>query len=299
MRKICCLLVVCIVGYCASAQTIRLGIYQYADNPRIKNLQPLADHLGKKTGATTSVKSYPTVHALIKAMQQNEVDLAFISTFGYLLLEADKKKHPMRPIAALTVPNAKDNYKTAFVCRKEIGLEQFNQIRSHASKTRIAFVASGSTSGNLVPRLLLKTVGVKEPEKEFSSVVYAGTHRRAIELLLSDSADVAAMGSTEWDNLDSSLKSQLRMLYLSTEIPLGPVLVNRSVKPELQQEIIRELLAVHRSDHEALQALRSAWSEGKQATHFIEITQNYYLPYLKQFGSLTQTKTIIRKFVQQ
>jgi len=299
MRKFILVVILHLSAYLLSAQELRLAVYQYADNPRIKNLQPLADHLTKQLGIATSVKSYPTVHLLIKAMQQNEVDVAFISTFGYLLLEADKQHHNMQPVAALVAPHAKDNYKTAFVNRKESGAQKFNDLKQYASETRMVFVASGSTSGNLVPRLLLNGIGIKEPEKEFHTVKYSGTHKKAIELVLHDSADVAAMGSTEWDRLDSVSKSKLNLLYLSSEIPLGPVLVHKKVNAKVRQQIVTELLRLHQSNVQALHALKEAWSEAKQATHFITIKRNYYTPYLKQFGNLKQTQKIIKQFVQQ
>ena len=160
-------------------------------------------------------------------------------------------------------------------------------------------MARGSTSGNLVPRLLLNGIGIKDAEKHFSAVQYAGTHARAIELLLSDSVDVAAMGSTEWDKLDSVKKAKLRLLYLSSEIPLGPVLLNKDVDNKLKQQIIQALLRLHETDRPALDAIKLAWTEAKQATQFISIGHNYYIPYLKQFGSFKKTQVIIRAFVHQ
>jgi phosphate/phosphite/phosphonate ABC transporter binding protein len=299
MRKLALITILHLAAYLSSAQQLRLAVYQYADNPRIKNLQPVADHLSKQIGIETTVKSYPTVHLLIKAMQQNEVDVAFISTFGYLLLEADKQPHNMQPVTALVAPDAMDNYKTAFVCRRESNIKKFTDLKHYAAKTRMLFVATGSTSGNLVPRLLLNGIGLKDPEMKFKSVGYSGTHKKAIELVHADSADVAAMGSTEWDKLDSVTKKDLHLLYLSSEIPLGPVLVNRAVDQKLKQQVITELLSVHQSNAAALQALKEAWSEAKQATHFVEINTDYYTPYLKQFGNLKQTDKIIKRFVQQ
>src|SRR5687767_11099560 len=98
MKKSGLLLFFVFVSVFSFAQTLRIAVYQYADNPRIKNLEPLAVHLQKQLGIQTAVKSYPNVHALIKGMQENEVDLAFISTFGYLLLQAGSD-HPMVPPA--------------------------------------------------------------------------------------------------------------------------------------------------------------------------------------------------------
>lgn len=298
MRSYFLLLAAVFIFNIADAQTLRIAVYQYADNSRVKNLQPFADHLQQQLGITTSVKSYPTVHALITAMQKAEVDLAFISTFGYLLLQAGNTKHPMLPIAALVAPNAKDNYKTAIVSTRKAAVSKLEELKQVGATKRFAFVATGSTSGNLVPRLLLNGIGIKDADAHFSSVQYAGTHARAIELLLKDSADVAAMGSTEWDGLDSIQKSSLQLLALSAEIPLGPVLLNKEVDAKLKWGINQAILNLHQSDFTSLEAIKAAWSEAKQATHFVSISKNYYHPYLKQFGDEKELEAIIKKFVQ-
>ena len=229
-----------ITNFCFS-QTLGIAVYQYDDNPRIKNLESLANYLQQQLRITASVRSYPTVHALIKGMQNNEVDLAFISTFGYLLLQAGESKHPMTSVAALIAPNAEDNYKTAIVSNRNDSLLTLKDLKTHGASSHIAFVAKGSTSGNLVPRLLLNRTDIKDAEKHFASVQYAGTHARAIELLLSDSVDVAAMGSTEWDKLDSIKKAKLSLLHLSSEIPLGPVLLNKEIDNKLKKQMIQAL----------------------------------------------------------
>ena len=297
MKKIC-FIITLLVSSVVQAQTLRMAVYQYSDNPRIKNLQPLADHLQQQLGIPTAVKSYPTVHALIKGMQAEEVDIAFISTFGYLLLKAASQQHPMIPVVALTAPNAKDNYKTAVVAIKKSTIATMNDLKQQGKKVRMAFVATGSTSGNLVPRLLLNRVGITDADIHFANVKYAGTHAKAIEWLLSDSADVAAMGSTEWDKLDSTTRSRLRLLQLSSEIPLGPVLLNRALDKSVAAKITGALVKLHLSNSVALEAIKAAWSEAKQATHFIRIDENHYTPYLKQFGNPQEVEKITRKFIQ-
>ena len=297
MKKISFVVILLLSGI-VQAQTLRMAVYQYADNPRISNLQPLADHLQRQLGIPTTVKSYPTVHALINGMQAGEVDVSFISTFGYLLLKANPQQHPMVPVVALTAPNAKDNYKTAVVATKKSAIASMEDLKQQGKKMRMAFVATGSTSGNLVPRLLLNGVGITDADKHFANVTYAGTHAKAIELLAADSADVAAMGSTEWDKLDSTTRSRLRLLQLSSEIPLGPVLINWAVEKSVAAKITGELLNLHQSNSRALAAIKAAWSEAKQATQFIRIDENHYTPYLKQFGDLQEVERIFRKFIQ-
>jgi phosphonate transport system substrate-binding protein len=281
----------------AGAQSLRIAVYRYDTNARVRNLEPLAAHLGERLKLNTTVRSYPTVHDLIRGMEQNEVDLAFISTFGFLLMQAGKGNHPMLAAAALSTPPSAANYKTAFVARRAFPAASLNELSLYAGKARMAFVARGSTSGNLVPRLLLSGQGLPNPEGRFASVRYAGTHARALQLLLSDSADVAAMGSTEWEKLPVVEKELLRLLYLSADIPLGPVLLNRNLPAGQRSAILQVLLQLHEQKREALEALKAAWTEARNATHFIAIDGRHYQPYLKQFGKEKAVEGIIRAFI--
>ena len=295
MKKLFILLFI-LVTHFAFSQSLRLGVYQYADNPRIKNLQPLADHLQQQLGITASIKSYPDVPAFIEAIQKGEVDVAFINTFGYLLLEASSKRYPMQPKVALTVPHAEDNYKTTFVARAQSPLQRFSDVAALGSQTRLGLVAVGSTSGNLVPRLALTRQGVVNAEQHFQSVTYTGTHANAIQALLNNEVDIAAMGSSEYTKLDSVTKEQLRPLWISTEIPLGPVLFHKKLSKPLQQQLEQAFVTIHEKSPEVLESIKAAWSEAKQATHFNPITKDNYAPFLIQFGSYKSIQTILVQF---
>jgi hypothetical protein len=54
----------------------------------------------------------------------------------------------------------------------------------------------------------------------------------------------------------------------------------------------------HQTNGTSLAAIKAAWTEAKLATHFISIQPDYYVPYLQQFGKLTEVEAIIRQFIQ-
>ena len=296
MKKFLVVLLVLIAQH-TFCQNLRLAVYQYADNPRIKNLQPLADHLQQRLGIPATVQSYPTVHAFIEAIQKGEVDIAFINTFCYLLLESSPKRYPMQPRVALAVPNPDDNYKTAFVVRSQSPIQKLMDAQTFGKQTRLGLVATGSTSGNLVPRLALTKIGIANADQHFQQLTYTGTHANAIQALLRNQVDMAAMGNSEYDKLDSSAKSQLRPIWISTEIPLGPVLFHKRLNKQQQQQIEQVLLTVHEQAPAVLESIKAAWSEAKQATRFDPITRDNYLPFLLQFGSMKTIQPILKQFV--
>ncbi len=301
MKRLLFLLCIAYPYYQLQAQTIRLATYQYASNDRIANISPLAAQLEKETGRKVAVKSYPDIPSFITAIQQNQVDIALISTFGYFLLDAAATKHSMTPALTLAVPaKAKDNYKTALLCLKETPVQHLVDIRKKAKQLRAALVAPGSTSGNLVPRLAFSGVGINDMEASFASVEYSKTHDAAIQFLFQRKADIAAMGYTEYEKLsthDSASASKLRLVWLSPEIPLGPVLLNKRLSQNTIHQITSCLLALEQKNNAALESVKAGWSEAKQATHYIRIDTPFYDPFRSMLGSKAVLQELLSRFI--
>jgi len=284
--------------FTAKAQPLVLATYQYADNDRIANIRPLADHIARQTGKTVEVKSFPSVHAFIEGIQNSEVDIALINTFGYLLLEASSKKSPMQACAALKVrEGAQDNYKTAIVASQRVKIDTLAELRSVAKRCRLMLVSPGSTSGNLVPRLVLSSVGIKNPEKAFRTLSYGNNHKATLDSLVQGKADIAAFGSSEYSNLVRTGNAQkIKLLWISPEIPLGPVLIHDRIDPELRESITGLLLRLDQTDSDALEAVKRGWSEAKHAERYIAIDSTWYDPFKAQLGSRKSMTKILKQF---
>lgn len=299
-KQQCFVLLFAITAVAAKAQRLVMATYQYADNNRIANIQPLADHIVAKTGQTVEVKSYPTVHLFMEAIQNNEVDIALINSFGYFMLEASPKRYAMKPYAVLRInEHAKDNYKTAIIIDARFKADTLLDVKQLSSKLHLMLVSPGSTSGNLVPRLAFNSVGLSNPETNFQQVSYGKNHKAAIDSVILGKADIAAVGSTEYFNLlkDSSRAKQIKLLWLSPEIPLGPLLINDRVPALLRQSIITVLLELHKDNLPALEAVKKGWSEAAHADQFILLSKNYYKPFQKQAGDKKTMAKIIKQFV--
>lgn len=281
------------------SQQLVLATYQYAENTRLENIRPLSKYLSDSLGLSVVIKSYPTVPAFIEGIQQDEVDIALINTFGYLLLESARTSFRMRPYAVLKVPEgAADNYKTAFLARQDFAADSLAGLLAVAPTTRLGLVNVGSTSGNLLPRLKLAATGIDSPEQRFQSVIYCGNHRQAVEMLLEEKLDICAVGSTEYFNLmaDKERAGRVKLLWLSPEIPLGPVLLHNRISGSLRKKILTLLLTLDESLPPALEAVKAGWSEAKQAEKYIPIDKSFYNYFRRQFGRPEVMERILRQF---
>ncbi|MCG3156946.1 MAG: putative phosphite transport system-binding protein PtxB [bacterium] len=283
------------------ADELVLATYAYASNDRVANLQPLGDHLAAQLQQKVKVVSFPTVKALNQAIKAGEVDVALPNTFGYLMLQADSTP-VIVPLVALKIPaGVSSNYRSAIVAHRSVAIDTIAALPRLARDHSFMFVAPGSTSGNLVPRLFLAGLGLAQPESDFREIVYGKTHANTILQVKEGKADFGACGSEEYDKLiaaDPGARQAIRLLWRSAEIPLGPVVCLRTMPAGLQQRIKAILLALHQDNPAAFAALCQGWTEARHAQFYASVTDADYDPVRRTSGSLQDLLRIVNQFVQ-
>jgi phosphonate transport system substrate-binding protein len=298
-RIICSIFLLWLLNLPAVSQSLTIATYQYADNDRIANITPIAKFLEQRLKVKVQVKSYKSVHLFIEAIQNGEVDIALINTFGYLLLEASSKPYPMLPLITYEVEEGStDNYKTSLIASLNSPVNSLEDIISHYLSSRLILVSEGSTSGNLVPRLLLSKLGLINVEKQFQSFSYGLNHKKTLEAVVEDKADLAAMGSAEYLKFisDSSNKDKVKLIWESSEIPLGPYLIKKTLDKKMIDKIAKAFLVVDRKDPKAFEAVKDGWTEAKNAVKLIRIDGSYYDDFKTQFGDLKNLEIILKQF---
>jgi phosphate/phosphite/phosphonate ABC transporter binding protein len=260
-------------------------------------MKPLSEELEHRLQRRIEVTSYPDVESLIAGIKSNNVDIAFINTLGYLILSSDNKH--MLPLANMHIKeDAVDNYKTVFLTNNE-KVEDYSEIKKRAEMSTMMFVKEGSTSGNLVPRLFLSSIDIPSPESIFKEVKYGGNHTSTFEKLVDGETDFCAIGSNEYYKQirsDTTLEKKVRLLWVSDEIPLGPVLVNKEFSSKDKKTISSLLLNLHTENSDAFNAIKAGWSEATQADKFQSISDEYYDSFREVNGNRTDLNNILKMF---
>ena len=281
---------------CNPEKPLILATYTYSTNDRIENMRPLSEALKVDLNRQVLLKSFPDVASFIAGIKSNEVDIALINTLGYLQLALDNQH--MIAVANLKIrENALDNYKTVLLTNQDtLDVQNLNE---YASQLSMMFVAEGSTSGNLVPRLFLSSIGISEPQSQFLNASYGGNHTSTFEKLLNGETDLCAIGSNEYFkqiDQDSTLAEKVKLLWTSEEIPLGPLLLNKQLSQSEQERITNLLMGLHESNSKTLESLKAGWSEAKQADQFQLITDSYYDSFREVNGNRTDLYKILDSF---
>lgn len=276
---------------------VRVSTYRYADNDRVKNIQPFAFRLSKECSCQTEVTSYESVAAMDKGMTDGEPDLVFMNTLGYLLYE--ERQQAYEPLAALRVaPGKNSTYQSVIVASSSTGLRSMEDL-TKAPGLRLLLVNTGSTSGNLVPRLGLASVGIVHPESFFKEIKYSGNHALTLKLVSEGKADVGAFGKEVYDKLHKAqpdLISHVRVLWTSSDIPLGPVVIKKGAPRKFRACVEKLLLTLHESDATALESIKGGWTEALPADRYMPIEATDYHRWLRDQGEKNEALAIIRQF---
>ena len=280
----------------SNSKNFVIATYQYGDNPRIKNIEPFAKHFSEVADIKTTVKSYATVPLLLQAMNKGEVDVAFINTFGYLILKEQSQAFEIS--AALHLPDsAASVYKSVIVTNREAVSTSLEDAIKNAGDNFLMLVSPGSTSGNLVPRLKLASLMPDDPELFFVEVQYAQRHDVALQNMMKEKFAIAAFGSEEYYKLGADTV-KVRKLWESDPIQLGPVLVKKELLENLKNDLKKALLELHEQNPEALQSVKAGWTEAKPADRYMEITDSYYESLINLAGDKDRAMKIIRRFAR-
>lgn len=277
-------------------QTLVIASYQYGDNPRILNIDPFATHFGEVAEIKTVVKSYASVQLLLQAMNKGEVDVAFMNTFGYLMLREQTTSFEIS--AALHLPDdAASVYKSVIVSPRANRIATLEDGIARASDNMLILVSPGSTSGNLVPRLKLASLMEDDPEMFFLELQYAERHDLALQNMLKEGFALAAFGSEEYYKLGADT-AKVDKLWESPPIPLGPVVCKKELPENIKISLKKALLELHEQNPDALESVKAGWTEAKPADRYMIVNDAYYESLITLAGNRERAMKIIRKFAR-
>lgn len=234
----------------------------------------IADWLSKKTGLTFKIEVGTSFGASIEAMGAQKAQVGFLNTFSVLLAE---QKYGVVPAIAVVRkyatpagypdPDAalKDSmqnfYKAEFLSKTDSGINKFADLKG---KT-FCFVDPNSTSGYIVPRIILKANGI-DPDKDFKNVINAGGHDKvAIAVYKGDCdagvtfVDTRTDASYKLYDTYKDIGTVLKVFALSDRIPNDGVQYIKQLDAGTQK-IITDALMEMSTDATAKQFLKDLYN---------------------------------------
>jgi len=249
----------------------------------------IADCLTEMTGLTYQIEVGTSFRASADAMGANKAQVGFLNTFTVLLAEKlygiVPKMAVVRNYSTNEVDPDKDLagtkqtfYKAEFLANADAGINSLADLKGKS----FCFVDPASTSGYIIPRMILKQNGI-DPDKDFSSVQNAGSHNNvAIAVYKGDCDAGVAYTDIRTDttaNLVATypdIMDKVKVFYDSVRIPNDGIQVTKDFPEEYSNSLVEALTALS-ADPGGSAMLKSLYN----AVAYEKIDPTFYDEFLK------------------
>jgi len=246
------------------------GALGSADNPIVITFVPsgdtgkittagtaIADCLTQMTGYDFKIEVGTTFAASIEAMGAEKAQVSFMNTFSVLLAEQKYGVIPalvaIRKYATNDIDPDKDLsgqpepfYKGQFIAGADKGIKSFADLKGKS----FCFVDPNSTSGYIVPRIILKANGI-DPDADFSATQNAGSHPNVAVAVYKGDCDAGVTFINVLTDASANLQAtypdittKVTVFAVTDKIPNDGMQFIKSLDPKLQAVIVEGMLAM-------------------------------------------------------
>jgi phosphonate transport system substrate-binding protein len=217
----------------------------------------IAECLTEMTGLNFTMEVGTTFAASIEAMGAEKAQVSFLNTFSVLLAEQKYQIVPALVAIRKYATNDLDPdsalggelqpfYKGQFIANVDSGVQSFADLKG---KT-FCFVDPNSTSGYIVPRIILKANGI-DPDVDFAAVQNAGSHPNVAVAVYQGDCDagvtfinVLTDASADLQATYPDITDKVQVFAVSDRIPNDGMQFIKSLDPALQAVIVEGMLAM-------------------------------------------------------
>ena len=233
----------------ASASTLRVSMIPTTDPSKAtREMQPLVDYLGKRTGAKVEITIPTNYAAVVEALVNDQVDVAHLGGFTYVQAS---KRAGVKPL----VQRDRDReFHSKFVTQPGSSILSLADLKGRS----FAFGDVNSTSGHLMPEYFMRREGV-DPQV-LAKAIYTGGHDATLLAVANGKVDAGALDEAVFQRLTTNGKvdpAKVRVFWTTPPF-LDYVWVARKGLPvNVAQAIADAFLALEGSDPQQKQILES------------------------------------------
>jgi phosphonate transport system substrate-binding protein len=257
-------------------KTVSFGVIP-RDNPRIlyEKYQPLLDYLSEKTPYSYELVIKKNYEDTVEALGHGEVEVALLGPLTYLEARA---KYGAICILKPKGINGNASYKSVIIKRKDSSVNSANGLKGKS----MAFSASKSTSGNLMPRYILANSGIHL--NELSGYANFDYHDSVVKAVLKGQYDAGAVRDSV---ARKYMKLGIEVIAESPNIPTGPLVVGPGTPFSAIENIKKALLGLNPNNPNHQKILKRLDDDFRNG--FMEASDKDYADIRAKINAVPQT----------
>jgi len=173
-----------------SKPTLRLSMIPTNDPGKmLRDSDPLVSYLEKKTGAKVRMTIPTNYAAVVEAIANDQVDIAYFGGFTYV--QAVRRAG----VIPLVQRDQDQNFHSLFITQSDSGIRSLADLKGHS----FAFGDVNSTSGHLMPEYFMRQATVDADV--INKAVYTGGHDATALAVANKKVDAGALDETVYQKM--------------------------------------------------------------------------------------------------
>ncbi len=220
------------------ADTVNIGVIP-RDNPRIayEKYQPIIDYLSENTPYEFELVLKKTYDYTVNALGNGDIDIAFLGPLTYLHAHAE---FGAVSILMSITEKGETHFRSVVIAKDDLKINDLSGLKGKD----FAFASLQSTSGNLIPRLLLAEDGIHL--KELRSYRNFNSHDAVVKWVLKGVYDAGAVRESVAEKYQPQ---GLKILSVSGPIPTGPVVVGPKTPYAVVETVKKTLIDMNKTEN--------------------------------------------------
>ena len=201
-------------------------------------VKPFQKYLESKLGIPVEFIYTTDYTSVIQALRAKKTHLAYLSPFSYVLAS---QKHDITPIITTGEDGKQSMYHSIIFTNVHTGINSIADLKARAKNTTLCFADPASTSGHLIPRAYLTTIGLDPDKNAFKETIFAGSHVASVLAAASGKIDVGC-AATEYglelaERKGVVKKEDIKVLWQSQPIVSSPIVVRNDLNKDFVKKI--------------------------------------------------------------
>jgi phosphonate transport system substrate-binding protein len=204
-----------------------------------RDFMPLFDAVTRTRGLHFDVRVGESYGAVVEAMANGQVDVAFFGAVAYL----QAKKRAGAELLAVSVENGASVYYSGIFVRADSPLKSLSDLKGRS----LALGDPNSTSSFAYPLAMLLDAGV-DPEKDLAKIYFAGSHVNSLAACAEKRVDAGAASFVSFEKAvdEKRLASDaLRPIARSEPIPNPPLAMASRLPADIKSKLRDGFAHVH------------------------------------------------------
>ena len=233
-------------------KTLVIGLVQTESFDEIKKIrEAMAKYLEKKLGLPVELIYTTDYTGLIEALKSKKIHMASIPPFAYVIAT---RTVPLMPLVTLGRDGKPSTYRSVIIVKGTSSLNSMDDVKKQAKSLTFCFVEPASTSGHLIPRAYLNTVGLN-PDTAFKQTIFAGTHPASVLAVKSGKIDVGCTTDLVFKIMTKAHMindGDVKVLWTSGPIVTDPIVARNDLNKDLAKKIQGAYLDMNKEAPEIL-----------------------------------------------